>query len=211
MATTPTRLIPPLTAVAVATILGCGDSERATGVAGREATIRGTVASARTAVGVPNLVVALTSGNAVIAASPTDDQGRFEFGRMPPGTYTVQVTGLELSTLSHRHTVLEPSASLVTVAGEPVELLFAAVGVIPPRIVGDIRCNGSVVEGVRVRVVGGETDVVVATNAQGRYAVTDLTPGSYAVIVIEAPCAITPAYAVASLLPAQAAEIDFDG
>lgn len=196
---------------ALIALLGCGQAERATGVSDGNAILRGTVASARTAVGVPNLVVALVSDGAVVAAEPTDADGRFEFSRVPDGSYTVRVTGLELSELSPRHVVLEPAAMPVSLAGGPVDVLFAAVGVIPPRIVGDITCGGGFVEGAKVRIVGGGTDIVLTTNAQGRYAATDLAPGHYAVIVVEAPCAITPTFRVASVLPAQAAEVDFDG
>ena len=209
--TAPSLEIKALLRIAIlAALLGCGDDSQPTGLHGGETTVRGTVASARTAVGVPNLIVALVSDGAVLAAAPTDAQGRFAFERVPSGSYMVHVTGLELSALSARHTVFEPAATQVAVGGTPLDLLFAAVGVIPPRIVGDIRCNGAVVD-AQVRIVGGETDIVVATNAQGRYAATDLAPGNYAVIVTEAPCTITPAYRVASLLPAQAAQVDFDG
>lgn len=209
--------IPPLlcrtlaSCVLFAAVAGCGDDSQPTGLAGGDGVVRGSIASARTAVGVPNLIVALVSDGMVIDAAPTDADGRFAFDRVPFGSYTVRVTGLELSALSSRHTVFEPQESSISLSGGPVDLLFAAVGVIPPRVIGDIQCNGTFVEGARVRVVGGQTDVIAVTNAQGRYAATDLAPGNYAVIVTSAPCAVTPAYGVATLLPGQAAEIDFNG
>ena len=49
--------------------------------------------------------------------------------------------------------------------------------------------------GASLRVIGGEeTDVTVTSDVAGRYAATNLSEGVYAVIPIEAPCALSPAF-----------------
>ena len=62
-----------------------------------------------------------------------------------------------------------------------------------------------------MRVVGGETDVTVSTNAQGRYGATDLGAGHYAVFVVAAPaaCVFDEDHAVADVRIGQQANIDF--
>ncbi len=100
---------------------------------------------------------------------------------------------------------------MVLADGAPAEAVFAAVGLVPPRVAGFVECDGVPVPGVAVRVVGGDTDVVVETNAQGRYGATDLSPGNYTVILPDPPCAAGPPYRVISLLPGQSGVADFGG
>lgn len=192
----------------------CGDLTGAPSPGAIPAVVRGSVTSSKTSHGVPNLLIALLRDGRVLDVSVTDSAGAFRFAAAAAGSYTVRVSGMELAGLTPRLTTLEPEAfDLALASGETRDLFFAAVGLIPPRIVGIIRCNGLVQTGVRVRVIGGSTDVVVESNAQGKYAATDLEPGHYAVIPVSSPlpCALAPAYGTASLLAGQAATVDFSG
>lgn len=200
-----------LAAVAALAAYACGDEARTTEPDAGDGTVRGTVTSAKTSAGIPNLIVVLLRDGRAVRSTPTDADGAFAFRDIARGSYGIRLTGLELTALSARHTAFEPVEMAITVAETPVDVLFAAVGLIPPRIVGTVQCAGALVEGARVRVIGGETDEIVTTNAQGRYGATGLTAGQYAVIVVEAPCTIAPPYRAASLRPGQAAEVNFEG
>jgi hypothetical protein len=83
------------------------------------------------------------------------------------------------------------------------------VGLVPPRITGRVTCGGAGAEGVRVRVVGGSSDVTATADAAGLWSALELEPGSYAVLPSGAPCALSPAYRVVELRPGQLAEADF--
>jgi hypothetical protein len=100
---------------------------------------------------------------------------------------------------------------LVSLTSEPVELAFAVVSLVPPRIVGEVTCGRVPVTGARLRVIGGQTDTTVETNEIGKYAAIDLAPGNYAVIVLEAPCVPTTMFQAVELLPGQGVDLDFQG
>lgn len=164
--------------------------------------------------GVPNALVALLRGGQVVDAAATGAGGHVAFTGVPDGTYTLRLTGLELTGLSPRHTSFEPlSQEVVVGAGAPApSVVFAGVGLVPARITGVVSCAGAPVPDVAIRVVGGETDVVVATNAQGRYGATDLAAGHYAVFLLAAPagCAFDEDHAVADVRIGQQANLDFE-
>lgn len=191
--------------------LACSNDDSSTGLASGPGQIDGSVTSEKTAHGIPNLVVALVHDGEVVAATPTDSGGAFSFRGLAQGNYVVRLTGMELSHLDPLYNVFTPDADSVTVGDAPVRLFFAAVGLIPPRVVGVISCNGAPVASAQVRVIGASTDTVVSTTAQGRYGATELDPGHYAVIVVDAPCPVEPPYGAVELLPGQAAEVDFTG
>lgn len=163
--------------------------------------------------GVPNALVALLRGGQVVDAAATGAGGHVAFTGVPDGTYTLRLTGLELTGLSPRHTSFEPlSQEVVVGAGAPApSVVFAGVGLVPARITGVVSCAGAPVPDVAMRVVGGETDVTVSTNAQGRYGATDLGAGHYAVFVVAAPaaCVFDEDHAVADVRIGQQANIDF--
>ncbi len=174
--------------------------------------VRGSVTSEKTSVGVPNLVVALIQNGQITRTAPTDAKGLFDFGATPAGAYVVRLTGFDLAGVNPRFTSFDPTSLDVHVAsGSPSQLFFAAVGLIPPRIVGSVRCAGGPAVGVRLRIVGGVIDETVTTNDAGKYAATDLDAGHYAVIIESAPCAVAPMYGVAELKAGQAASLDFGG
>ena len=102
-------------------------------------------------------------------------------------------------------------AQTIRVEDQPVALTFAIVGLIPPRVFGYVRCHGMLVPNAKLRVVGGNTDVLVVTNDQGKYGATDLTAGFYAVIPVEVPCAVDPSFTAVELKPGQGLEVDFEG
>jgi hypothetical protein len=176
-------------------------------------TLQGSVTSSKTAEGVANLVVALMDGGSVVAAVPTDTAGAFTFRNVADGSYTVRVTGTELAGVDTRFTAFDPVETPVTMGGSaaPSQVFIAAVGLIPPRVTGFVSCAGAPAEGARIRVIGGATDVVVTTSAQGRYAATSLDAGHYAVIVESAPCTVTPSWRAASLQAGQLVVLDFAG
>ncbi len=206
------RLSIALAAISLLVItLSCSDHDSSTGLSSGPGQIDGTVTSEKTAHGIPNLVVALIHEGRVVAATPTDSSGAFSFDALAQGDYVVRLTGIELSQLDPLYNAFTPVADSVAVGDSPVRLFFTAVGLIPPRIVGVVSCGGTPVPSARVRVIGASTDTVVTTSAQGRFGATELDPGHYAVIPIEAPCSVDPSYEAVELLPGQAAEANFAG
>jgi hypothetical protein len=173
--------------------------------------LAGVVTRHKTGTGVPGIVVVLLADSSVIATTHTDGTGRFDFGRLDAGPYQVRLTGLDLAGLDVRFDTVEPEHRNVSVSGGREELVFTILTLVPPRITGDVFCAGTPVEGVRMRVVGGATDVVVTTSAQGKYGALDLTPGNYAIIPIDTPCTMAPAFHTIELRPGQSGEADFSG
>ena len=178
---------------------------------GNNAAMAGSVTRQKTGAGVPGVVVALLANDELTATTHTDAAGQFDFGRVGAGTYTVRITGFEIAGIDPRFDAPEPSSRIVTVGQGSSDLVFTIVGLVPPRITGEVRCGGSAVEGARVRVIGGEADVTVVTNALGRYAALNLMPGHYAVIPIESPCVTMPSHHAVELLPGQSGQADFVG
>jgi len=207
----PTRLASFVFAAAAIALWACGDQRAPTAPQHGDATIRGTVTSEKTSAGVSGLVVALLRDDTVVRATPTDSSGAFEFPDLARGNYAVRLTGFDLANVDLRSTAFTPDSANVSVAGDPVNVLFAAVGLVAPHIVGTVQCGGVPVADAQVRVIGGDTDVTVTTNAQGKYGATDLAAGHYAVIVVAAPCTVAPPFAAATLKAGQAAQVDFQG
>jgi hypothetical protein len=85
------------------------------------------------------------------------------------------------------------------------------VGVLAPRVTGAVTCGGAPATGARVRVIGGSTDTTAVADAVGRYTLLDLEPGRYAVIAVDAPCDVSPAFHALDLRPGQAGNADFGG
>jgi hypothetical protein len=191
--------------------IACGDDSEPSSVVSGDGLVRGVVALSKTGEGVPNVVVALLRDGEIVRVVSTAATGDFDFGEVGAGEYVVRLVGLELSGLSLLHTEFTPMEQAIVVAGEEVDLTFAAVGIIPAKIVGEVRCAGMPVSGARIRVVGGGTDEVVETNALGRYAANDLVGGNYTVIVIDAPCAVASEYGVVFVNTAQSVEMNFEG
>jgi hypothetical protein len=190
--------------------ISCSDDEPASPDVGG-GNLAGVVTRHKTGTGVPGTVVVLLADSTVIATTHTDGSGRFDFGRLAAGPYQVRLTGLDLAGLDVRFDTVEPEHRDVSVSGGSEELVFTILTLVPPRITGDVFCAGTPVEGVRMRVVGGATDVVVTTSAQGKYGALDLTPGNYAIIPIDAPCTMAPAFHTIELRPGQSGEADFSG
>lgn len=196
--------------IAAAAFQGCSEEEPASPEAER-GNLAGVVTRHKTGAGMPGIVVVLRADSNVIATTHTDADGRFDFGGLEAGAYEVRLTGLDLAGLDVRFDAVEPAQRDVTIAGNVEELVFTILTLVPPRITGEVFCNGVPVDGARMRVIGGTTDVIVTTSAQGKYGALDLTPGNYAVIPIDAPCAISPAFHTIELRPGQSGEADFSG
>jgi hypothetical protein len=167
--------------------VGCEDDPAGTPETG-PGTLTGTVARAKTGEGVANALVALVRDGTVRGTAATDGDGAFAFDGIPDGPYDVHLTGLELTGLSLLHTTFEPRTQRVEVSGQTEPLLFAAVGVVPARITGVVRCAGAVDTDAAIRIVGGAVDTTVGTNSIGRYALTDLGAGHYALFPVRARC-----------------------
>lgn len=202
------KLAAPLLLAAL--VSACGDDPVAD-VAGRRGELTGTVARAKTGDGVANAVIALVRDGAVVRTTATNAVGAFAFDAVPAGGYTIHLTGLELTGMSLLHTTFEPLSQPVEVAGEMEPVLFAAVGVVPARITGIVRCGGAVDTDAAVRIAGGAVDSVVATNTVGRYALTDLDGGTYAVLPVRARCLGALADTVVRAEVGQYVGVDFDG
>lgn len=201
------RVVLPLAAIVA---LGCGDdSPSAPGTNGSGP--GGSVTRHKTGEGVAGVVAVLLSAGRVVETAHTDAAGDFRFTTAKAGPYTVRLTGFEIAGLDSRFDAVEPVSQDIVVGGDPAALVFTVVGLIPPRITGEVFCGGAPVAGARVRVVGGNADVTVTTNAQGKYAALDLVPGHYAVIPVSMPCAVTPGFEAVELRPGQSGEVDFTG
>jgi hypothetical protein len=174
--------------------------------------ISGTVARQKTAEGVPGAVLALVDGEGtVLSTTFTDGSGRFAFQSVDQGDYEVRLVAPELAGLDPLYDALEPAVWEVALGSDPVELVFAVVGLIPARITGTVTCAGAPVAGVGVRVVGGATDVTVTTEASGIFTARDLLPGTYAVIPLMAPCSLDPPFSAAIVRPGQFVDLSFGG
>lgn len=176
-----------------------------------DGTVTGVVAAAKTAEGIPDLVVVLSRDGRVLQATHTSDDGEFRFDGLKPGPYRVTLTGVEFSGLSPLRTVFTPVEHRVVLGAEPIDLTFAAVGLVPARIVGEVTCGGRPTVGAQIRVVGGSTATVVQTNAVGRYGATDLAPGNYTIMVVEVPCAVGSRVEVVAVNAGQSVDVDFEG
>jgi hypothetical protein len=197
--------------LALPVLTGCLDDggSGATGPHAGEGVVSGVVKRVKTGAGVANVVVALMQDDRVVATSHTDAGGSFSFTALPEGLYVARLTGFELTGVSLLHTVFDPVEQEVTVSGEPRDLVFAAVGVIPARILGEVYCGGTPQEGASVRVVGAETNLTVITNSEGKYGANDLATGYYAVIPEAVGCEVSPAFHTLYVGPGQAGEADF--
>lgn len=175
--------------------------------------LAGSVGLVKSGEGVRDIIAVLLRDGHVVAAEPTDALGTFRFTDVSAGQYTVRLTGLELSAVSLRHTAFDPVWQDVRVNGAPVDIVFAGVGLVPARILGDVTCDAAPLAGVTLRVVGGTTDVSVQTNAQGRYAATDLDPGHYTVLLPTTTpnCRFAAPWSVTEVLVGQSVEVDFNG
>jgi Carboxypeptidase regulatory-like domain len=190
----------------------CGRASQPAGpVTSGKGVIHGAVANEKTGEGVANILVAVLQGRTVLQATATAADGQFNVTDLPPGAYTIRLTGFDVAGIDTRFVAFTPEAATVTVGAAPVSLAFAAVGLIPPRIAGYVTCGGQPVSGVGVRVIGGATDTTVVTNEVGKYGATNLWAGHYAVIVVSPPCPIAPPYQAADVKPGQEVTVDFGG
>jgi hypothetical protein len=201
----------PFVLTAFLLLPGCDEDPGPTGPGGSgEGQLRGAVATVKTGEGVTNLVVALLRGGDVVATTSTDPTGSFTFQGLEPGSYTAHLTGFELTGLRLQNTVFDPGEQSVEIVGtEPVDVVFAAVGVVPPRITGEVTCGGSGVSGVTLKVVGGDTETDVVTTGLGRYGATDLEEGRYAVIPLDAPCILDAPFRTVRVQKGQQGVVDF--
>ncbi|MBX6363282.1 MAG: carboxypeptidase regulatory-like domain-containing protein [Gemmatimonadetes bacterium] len=200
---------------ALAILVGaCGDDRPPTGPDGgaRDGDVTGTVALVKTGAPVANAIVALIQGGRVLQATPTDEAGHFAFDRVPPGAYTVHLTGLELTGEDPLFTSFEPRSQAVTRSTESIHVYFGGEGIVPARVTGFVTCRGAPVAGARVRVVGGAVDTTVVTTEQGRYGSPDLAAGAYAVYLEAAPpCGYPTPFQAGRVKTGQLLRLDFDG
>lgn len=191
---------------------GCSEYGGGTDPGAGPGSITGTVARQKTAEGVPGAIVALLGeGGGTLATVITDGNGRFSFQRLAQGDYEVRLVAPEVAGLDPLFDALEPASWEVALVSDPVDLVFAVVGLVPARITGTVTCAGTAAPGVEVRVVGGETDASAATDAAGIFTVLDLLPGTYAVIPLSPPCAVEPAFVATTVRPGQFVDLSFGG
>lgn len=190
----------------------CGDGDGTLGPVAGPGAIAGTVARQKTADGVAGAVLALVGADgAVRTTAVTDANGRFAFSGLAHGVYRVHLVAPELAGLNPLYDALEPASWDVVVGDDPAELVFAVVGLVPARITGTVACGGTPRAGVDVRVVGGVVDATAATDAAGLFTVLDLGPGTYAVIPLSPPCALSPPFEAVSVRPGQFLDLSFEG
>ena len=205
------RALTTLAALAAAAACGGTDTQpTAPPDGGGAGQVRGVVADEKTGAGVPNLIVALLRGGSVVDVAPTAADGRFDFPGVDAGAYTLRLTGFDVAGVDLRFTAFTPVEKEITVGDAGVDVPIAAVGLVPARVVGYVRCGGQPAPGVSLRVIGGAVDTTVATSAIGRYAATNLYAGHYAVIPLDAPCGVA-GWGAAETKVGQEASVDFSG
>lgn len=205
------RRLPTLAAVLILAGSACSKEPVSPGGNGA-ADVSGVVADEKTGTGIQDVLVALVRDGHVAAVTQTDATGRFGFTGIAAGTYTAWVTGLELAGIDPRTTALEPEQQDVVVDGQPVsDVVFAGIGLIPARIVGDVTCGGQPAAGAQVRVVGGEADTTVVAGGTGRYGVNNLAAGHYAVLAVSVPCTPPSPWAAVEVKAGQEVQVDFTG
>ena len=193
-------------------LAGCDDGGGGMEPGAGPGSITGTVARQKTAEGVPGAVVALLGDDGgVLETAITDGNGRFSFQGLAQGEYQVRLVAPELAGLDPLFDALEPPSWEVELTADPVDLVFAVVGLVPARITGTIVCGGAAAAGGEVRVVGGETDATAASDAAGIFTVLDLLPGTYAVIPLSPPCVVDPPFVAATVRPGQFVDLSFGG
>lgn len=197
------RALPPL-AFAVA-LAGC--EREPTSPVHQKGEVTGAVARLKTSDGVPNLLVALIGGGRVVEAATTDDDGVFRFSDVPPGSYTVRLSGLELAGIRPATTAFDPEEHEVTVDGATEPVVFAAIGLFT-QVLAEVTCGGAPAAEASIRVVGGAVDTLVRTNALGEVAAS-VDPGHYVLFPADAPCALGPAFAVADVRQGQTVRVSF--
>ncbi|MBT8337947.1 MAG: carboxypeptidase-like regulatory domain-containing protein [Gemmatimonadetes bacterium] len=199
-------------AALIVAAVACGDDDAGVDPIATGGAISGTVARQKTADGVPNAVLALRDvEDRVVATAVTGNAGRFTFSGLEQGAYRVRFVAPELAGLDPLFDALEPVEWDVALSSDPVELVFAVVGLVPARITGTVTCGGAPAADVAVRVIGGETDATATTDEAGIFTALDLLPGTYAVIPLEAPCALTPQFRAATVRPGQFVDLNFGG
>lgn len=193
-------------------VAGCDDASDAVGPGPvGEGQVTGVVARQKTAEGVPGVVMALLRGGGVRQVTVTGADGTFAFQGLEAGTWRVRPAATELAGLDGRYDAMEPVEHEVTLGSEPVDLVFAVVGLVPPRITGRVTCGGAGDPGAVIRVVGGATDASTVADASGLYSVLELDPGIYAVLAQGAACELSPAFQVVELRAGQLGEAHFQG
>lgn len=200
--------------IAAFVVVACSDSGTTDPPGGGSGpgSVEGVVARHKTGEGVPGVVVAALFQDQVVATTHSGLDGGWSIPGLAQGSYRIAATGTELAGLDIRYDAMEPPEYEVDVVpGDPESLVFAVVGLIPTRITGEVTCGGVPQAGARVRVIGGSSDVTSTTDSQGRFSALELYPGSYAVLPIEVPCAVTPEFHAMSLRQGEFGEADFAG
>jgi hypothetical protein len=135
-------------------------------------TLQGVVTTAGGAV-VPNAVVTLSNGS----TATTNAAGAYAM-TVAGGTYSATVTAVGYHPAS--------ANGIVVTNGETTTRNFTLVALPPPVVPGTLTgtvsnaTNGGLVPGATVRLSNGAS---ATTNAQGKYALTGLTPGTYSATV----------------------------
>jgi hypothetical protein len=175
--------------------------------------VEGVVARHKTGAGVPGVVIAALYEDQVVATTHSGLDGTWAMTGLPHGTYRIAATGTELAGLDVRYDAMEPPEYELEVgpSGDPESMVFAVVGLIPTRITGAVTCGGVPQVGAQVRVIGGSSDVTSLTDSQGRFSALELYPGSYAVLPVDVPCAVTPAFHAMDLRQGEFGEANFAG
>lgn len=200
----------PWAVALLAVASACDDGVDVTpGPSGAPGTIEGVVARQKTGVGVPGVILALRQGATTLATTLSTESGGFSFANVPAGDYEVRIAAPELAGLDPIFDALEPESWTVQIGGDPVDLVFAVVGLVPARVTGRITCGGGPAAGARIRVVGGAHDETHAADETGSWSALNLAAGAYTVIPITAPCPLEPAWLAVDLRAGQMIEVDF--
>ena len=131
-------------------------------------------------VGMPGVTVELTG--AAQATATTDAEGDYAFSELAAGEYTVMISGYNAADYEFAPT----SKSVSLVVDQMSSLDFDGVRLRTAGISGQVRVGGAGMAGVMVELTlkgAAEAMATATTNAEGRYAFSELAAGEYTVAI----------------------------
>src|SRR5580698_2109032 len=125
----------------------------------------------------------------------TNSRGEFRFGSVSPGNHNI-----ELQYTSERQHYFTTPQNTVTAGGSTVDFGIAFPTTDLWGYVKDDAGNG--MENIKLQITGASGDSVISTDANGKFALPDVQPGSY--LIQLNPETVAMGYETENLIPVQA-------